>query len=72
MARAPTPPAIAVPARRRHRGATVLVVDDDPTVRDLMARYLTSEGFSVVTAADGVEALARAPSCTPPRSRSIS
>ena len=37
----------------------VLVVDDDPTVRELMERYLVKEGFSVVTAAGGIEALSR-------------
>ena len=42
------------------RGRHVLVVDDDPTVRDLMVRHLTKEGFSVLTAADGTEALAQA------------
>ena len=36
---------------------SVLVVDDDPTVREVMARYLEREGFTVVTAADGVEGL---------------
>jgi len=38
----------------------ILVVDDDPTVRELMQRYLEKEGFEVVTAANGLEALARA------------
>jgi adenylate cyclase len=38
---------------------TVLVVDDDPTVRALMERYLTREGFAVATASGGVEALQR-------------
>jgi len=38
----------------------VLVVDDDATVRELMERFLVKEGFSVVTAAGGLEALARA------------
>jgi signal transduction histidine kinase/CheY-like chemotaxis protein len=38
----------------------ILVVDDDPTVRELMVRHLTKEGFSVQTAADGMEALALA------------
>src|SRR5262249_7209296 len=32
---------------------TVLVVDDDPAVRDLMRRYLDREGFRVVAAANG-------------------
>ena len=36
---------------------TVLVVDDDPTVRDMMRRYLAREGFHVVTASDGDEGL---------------
>ena len=36
---------------------TVLVVDDDPTVREMMRRYLERDGFHVVTAADGDEGL---------------
>jgi CheY-like chemotaxis protein len=39
---------------------TVLVVDDDPTVRLLMERYLTRDGFAVVTAENGVRGLALA------------
>src|SRR5690606_18003981 len=35
----------------------VLVVDDDPIVRDVLERYLEREGFAVSAAADGVEAL---------------
>ena len=31
----------------------VLVVDDDPAQRDLLTRFLTREGFTVATAADG-------------------
>src|SRR6185369_310872 len=38
----------------------VLVVDDDATVRELMERFLVKEGFAVVTAAGGLEALSRA------------
>ena len=38
----------------------ILVVDDDPTVRALMDRHLTRQGFAVLTAASGVEALALA------------
>jgi DNA-binding response OmpR family regulator len=37
----------------------VLVVDDEPMVREVLARYLEAEGFGVVTAGDGVEALDR-------------
>jgi chemotaxis protein histidine kinase CheA len=38
--------------------ATVLVVDDSPIIRDLVAEVLRSHGLLVVEAADGVEALA--------------
>jgi two-component system, OmpR family, response regulator ResD len=40
-------------------GPRVLVVDDEPMVRDVLARYLSREGFSVEVAADGEEALER-------------
>jgi CheY-like chemotaxis protein len=43
----------------------VLVVDDDATVREVMERFLVKEGFSVVTAAGGIEALARARELAP-------
>ena len=36
---------------------TVLVVDDEPNVRDYLAQILRDAGFSVLTAADGGEAL---------------
>ncbi len=36
---------------------TVLVVDDDPTVREVIERHLTREGFAVVTANGGQEGL---------------
>ncbi len=34
---------------------TVLVIDDEPTVRQLLHDILYDEGFAVVTVADGVE-----------------
>ncbi|HYM83645.1 MAG TPA: response regulator transcription factor [Candidatus Dormibacteraeota bacterium] len=37
---------------------TVLVVEDEPTLRETLADALESEGFEVVTAADGRQALA--------------
>jgi CheY-like chemotaxis protein len=43
----------------------VLVIDDDPTVRDLMERFLVKEGFAVVTAASGIEGLRRAREARP-------
>jgi CheY-like chemotaxis protein len=36
---------------------TVLVVDDDPTVRDLLAKTLGKEGYRVILARNGIEAL---------------
>jgi two-component system response regulator ResD len=36
----------------------VLVVDDDPIVRDVLSRYLTRGGFKVATAEDGEAAVA--------------
>jgi DNA-binding response OmpR family regulator len=38
--------------------ARVLVVDDEPIVREVLARYLSRDGFTVDTAEDGEEALA--------------
>ena len=38
---------------------TILVVDDEPTVRETVAEALTADGFSVFAAADGREALDR-------------
>ena len=37
----------------------VLVVDDEPMVREVLSRYLRRDGFEVATAADGEEALVR-------------
>jgi len=36
---------------------TILVIDDDPSVRDLMSRFLTKLDFRVVVAANGEEGL---------------
>jgi signal transduction histidine kinase/CheY-like chemotaxis protein len=45
------------PARRPTATRTVLVIDDDPTVLQLMERFLVKEGFSVALAQSGVEGL---------------
>lgn len=37
----------------------VLVVDDDPTIRQILSTLLTLEGFDVATAPDGRAALAQ-------------
>ena len=43
-----------------HRMArTILVVDDEPTIREALVDALEADGFRVVAAADGREALAR-------------
>ena len=46
-------PALHMSARTNR----VLVIDDDATVRDLMRRYLSREGFDVITAVGGQEGL---------------
>ena len=44
---------MADPAGRR----TVLVVDDEPTIAEVVSRYLERAGYSAATAADGLEAI---------------
>jgi two-component system response regulator MprA len=39
------------------RAATVLIVEDDQSLRELYQRVLTVEGYGVVAAEDGVDAL---------------
>ena len=55
---------IPAPAAISDRAApglgTVLVIDDEAVVRDLMQRFLTREGFRVATASGGEEGLRRA------------
>jgi signal transduction histidine kinase len=54
-------PAPARLPRTTSRGArSVLVIDDDAIVRDVLGRYLERQGFQVITAADGIEGLTRA------------
>ena len=57
--------AAAVDAAAAAGGNTVLVIDDDPDARDLLERYLTREGMSVVTAPDGATGLERARKLVP-------
>ena len=47
-----------------HAG-TVLVIDDDPAVRDLMVRFLGKEGYRVLPAADGEAGIALARDARP-------
>lgn len=43
----------------------ILVVDDEPMVREVLSRYLVMDGFEVVAAADGEEALDHIAGSTP-------
>src|SRR5215207_6444607 len=51
----------------RETAATILVVDDEPMVVEVVERYLRREGYAVVAATTGDQALAaaRAPGRTP-------
>jgi CheY-like chemotaxis protein len=51
------PAPVTVEAGRRPAADCVLVIDDDATARELIADHLKSKGFSVVTAAGGLEGL---------------
>jgi two-component system, OmpR family, response regulator ResD len=44
---------------------SVLVVDDEPTIAEVVARYLERAGYSASTAGDGIEALQIAGKCHP-------
>lgn len=43
--------------QEKSRPARILVVDDEESIRDLLRLVLTGEGYSVVTANDGEEAI---------------
>jgi len=47
------------------RGGKVLVIDDEPGIRSLLSRVLSTEGYEVETAADGNEGLSRALAARP-------
>ena len=44
---------------------TILIVDDEPIVRDVVARYLERDGYAIVEAADGDDARARIEASSP-------
>jgi two-component system alkaline phosphatase synthesis response regulator PhoP len=47
------------------QSATILVVDDEPPIADLIASYLRADGFTVYIAEDGPTALAQARAVRP-------
>jgi DNA-binding response OmpR family regulator len=69
------PPPVPSPGRARRESpygglvgdatGRVLVVDDDPTIRDVVARYLCQAGFEVEAVGDGLSALTAAETGAP-------
>jgi signal transduction histidine kinase/DNA-binding response OmpR family regulator len=55
---APAPQFKAAPGGSEGAGLTVLVVDDDPAVHDVLTPTLAKSGYRVIHARDGAEALA--------------
>jgi PAS domain S-box-containing protein len=63
---APLAPAlISSPATAVDNGKTVLVIDDDPSVHDMMIRHLAKEGYRIVIATNGKEGLEQARATRP-------
>ena len=55
----------ATPSGNRHVRGSVLVVDDEPTIAEIVSRYLERAGYDVRTAADGPLALSLLSECRP-------
>ena len=53
----PEPQAVTPPAALRAGSETILVAEDDPAVRALASDMLSEHGYTVLTAADGEDAL---------------
>lgn len=47
----------AAALKSKSRAETILVIDDDPAVRDLMTRFVTKMGFQVTAASNGEEGI---------------
>jgi CheY-like chemotaxis protein len=43
--------------QRRRMGMGILVIDDETSIRDVLTEVLEDEGYGVVTAANGLEAI---------------
>ncbi len=61
----PNPAMREIAAPEVEGAARVLVIDDDPGVRELLARTLAKEGFNVATASSGEQGVARAKDFAP-------
>ncbi|MBV9799689.1 MAG: DNA-binding response regulator, partial [Solirubrobacterales bacterium] len=48
-----------------HARGSVLVVDDEPTIAEVVARYLERAGYKTRVASDGVQAIEAAASSRP-------
>ena len=57
VAAGPTPGKRRAPTAERSRPARVLVLDDEPSIRDFLARILRRNGIEPIVAADGLSAL---------------
>ncbi|MBC8132351.1 MAG: response regulator [Deltaproteobacteria bacterium] len=57
---------VLVPSRHTGPTASILVVDDDFDIREVLCEILTSEGYRVVDAANGSDALSRLRGDGPP------
>jgi CheY-like chemotaxis protein len=51
--------ALELEMERHMAAATILIVDDDVAIRELLSETLAGEGYRVATAANGAEALQR-------------
>jgi signal transduction histidine kinase/CheY-like chemotaxis protein len=56
---------IAIAESSDGKTSTVLAIDDDQTIKELLQRYLTKEGFQVITASNGTLGLSLAKEIRP-------
>ena len=50
-------PCIPIPQEGTEYGPTILIVDDEPALREIMADTLAADGYRVANAVDGAQAL---------------
>jgi len=59
IAAEPAQPAVSAPPARSNEKLRILLIDDDPQVRAVVGELLTLHGHTVISAAGGLEGLAR-------------